>query len=110
MNVESARSLCVAISDVSETLSDLTEEEPVVHRDYFPKIMSFLKKHCEGVTKYEYRQTWYMNKKVIMGITFTYPLSEDDTIEVDLSLSPYFSDHHHLLTTVQNAIRKKRKW
>ena len=45
-----------------------------------------------------------------MGITFTYPLSDDETIEVDLSLSPYFSDHDHLLTVVQKADKKDRKW
>ena len=45
-----------------------------------------------------------------MGITFTYPLSDDDTIEVDLSLSPYFSDHNHLLTFIRMADKKERKW
>ena len=90
----------------------MREEEPVVRPEYqyFLKIVSFLKKHSGQITQYEYRKSLYKKRRVIMGITFTYPLSDDETIEVDLSLSPYFSDHHHLLTFVQMADKKERKW
>jgi hypothetical protein len=83
-------------------------DKPGVDPKYFSKIKSFLEKHSDG-TGYQVRHTWCRNRQVTMGISFTYPLTEDETIEVDLSLSPYFSDHHHLLTVVQNADRKERK-
>ena len=44
-----------------------------------------------------------------MGITFTYPLPEDETIEVDISLSPYYSNTDDLLTFVRMADKKERK-
>ena len=87
---------------------DLREDRPAIDRKYFSKIKRFLEKHSDG-TRYEFRHTWYLKRKVRMGISFTYPLMEDETIEVDVSLSPYFSDHHHLLTVVQNANVKERK-
>jgi hypothetical protein len=90
------------------TSLDLREDKPAIDPTYFWKIKSFLEKHSDG-TGYIVRQTWCCNRKVTMGISFTYPLLEDETIEVDLSLSPYFSDHHHLLTAVQKANRKERK-
>ena len=85
-----------------------SDKGPGVDPKYFLRIKSFLEKHSVG-TDYEVRQTWCCNSKVTMGISFIYPLMEDETIEVDLSLSLYFSDHHHLLTVVQEANRKERK-
>ena len=85
-----------------------SDKGPGIDPIYFLKIKSFLEKHSVG-TDYEIRHTWCYNRKVMMGISFIYPLTEDETIEVDLSLSPYFSDHHHLLTVVQKAHRKERK-
>ena len=73
-------------------------------------IKEFLEKCSDGTHyDYKYRCPYVNKKKVFMGITFTYRLSINETIEVDLSLSPKFSDHHDMLSSMQGATKQKRK-
>ena len=46
---------------------------------------------------------------MITGITFPYPLPDNETIDVDLSLSPMFREHHQFLTALNEMNQKERK-
>ena len=87
------------------TVEDILSAE--YRKETFEQIKLFLSEHSDG-SQYKYHEPFVKNKKVVMGIRFIHPLPENETITVDLSLSPRFPNHRDLLRHIQ-ANKKEKK-
>lgn len=77
-------------------------------RELFTKIKQYLKKHCD-ITTSEDLYVHVNRRKIYQGIKFTYPLNEKDTIEVDLTVSPQFENHYHLVRSIESISDRRSR-